>query len=423
MYLTSKHGINLSPRQHAWLEKLRVEMWDEYNFWVDRFRAEEKVDFYALGREATQLYKTRPMGKYHCILRRAPFFAVEAGWKSFFALSKKKKAGQLPDDMFPLPPDNVYLDDFTTISMTATRSIHKGKNPVYYVKFNSGKLVLGTPRTVSLGPVKFTNPERLPDQMKVRKLVFIKEGQRWCVAITVEEPTVEVRAPNHIDEVVGVDFGLRALAYTSKDQKFYSNFSDKDAAFWKKRKRLARVVSRRAPSPGKPGSKRYRKAKAALKTLLRKEARKRDYIIQDTSSKIVRHAKGVAIEDTNVKDLSQGGSRKNRRRFYEAGIGKLKTTIEMKAKRDGKPFTKVPAPYTSQDCHVCGTRNPQTKSGVEVFTCNGCGSVLHRDHNASLNIRNRGFPELAVPLDRGARDTVKKGPPKCPQDTKDGKPA
>ena len=56
-------------------------------------------------------------------------------------------------------------------------------------------------------------------------------------------------------------------------------------------------------------------------------------------------------------------------------------------------MVKVPAPYTSQTCSVCGVVDAESRRGRE-FHCRVCGSRMDADHNAAINIRGRGM-ELA----------------------------
>ena len=56
-----------------------------------------------------------------------------------------------------------------------------------------------------------------------------------------------------------------------------------------------------------------------------------------------------------------------------------------------KIWTVAVAPhYTSQDCSGCGTRVKKTLS-TRTHTCVVCGLVLHRDHNAAIQILNKGL--------------------------------
>nr|WP_233153771.1 transposase [Scytonema sp. HK-05] len=48
----------------------------------------------------------------------------------------------------------------------------------------------------------------------------------------------------------------------------------------------------------------------------------------------------------------------------------------------------VPPHYTLQDCSVCGTRVKKSLS-TATHTCHECGTVMHRDHNATSTARRK----------------------------------
>ena len=60
-----------------------------------------------------------------------------------------------------------------------------------------------------------------------------------------------------------------------------------------------------------------------------------------------------------------------------------------KAANAGRSVVKVPCAFTSQDCSACGQRVKKSLA-IREHRCVACGLVLHRDHNAALNIQARG---------------------------------
>ncbi len=59
---------------------------------------------------------------------------------------------------------------------------------------------------------------------------------------------------------------------------------------------------------------------------------------------------------------------------------------------------------SSRLCHVCGHRNDGLALGDRTWTCPGCGTVLDRDVNAAVNIRNMAFEKRNV---MGVPDKIK----------------
>lgn len=64
------------------------------------------------------------------------------------------------------------------------------------------------------------------------------------------------------------------------------------------------------------------------------------------------------------------------------------TILTHKAESAGRRVWKVPPQFTSQDCSRCGNRVKKSLA-VREHRCIGCGLVLHRDHNAAINILGR----------------------------------
>jgi putative transposase len=63
----------------------------------------------------------------------------------------------------------------------------------------------------------------------------------------------------------------------------------------------------------------------------------------------------------------------------------LLTILSFKAGEAGKTVVAVPAAFTSQACSGCGVLVHKGLS-VRWHLCPDCGTSLHRDHNAALNI-------------------------------------
>ena len=74
--------------------------------------------------------------------------------------------------------------------------------------------------------------------------------------------------------------------------------------------------------------------------------------------------------------------------------------LEYKANLYGRIFIAVDPKNTTQMCHKCkfvmGTNNTQKLTLTDrQWTCPQCGTFHIRDHNASLNILDKGLAKLA----------------------------
>ena len=77
------------------------------------------------------------------------------------------------------------------------------------------------------------------------------------------------------------------------------------------------------------------------------------------------------------------------RRILEQGWTQLAGFIRYKARRNGIRVVNVYAGGTSQTCSLCGHRDKRSRQGKR-FHCISCNHQADADHNAAINIGDRG---------------------------------
>jgi transposase len=93
----------------------------------------------------------------------------------------------------------------------------------------------------------------------------------------------------------------------------------------------------------------------------------------------------LVMED--LSEIKQGNKWGRRNQFWRVGYAQQR--IEHSCEENGVRLTRVHAAYTSQTCSGCGHKHKGNRSG-ERFRCLCCGMEMDADHNAAINIRNRG---------------------------------
>ncbi|MCD8205825.1 MAG: transposase [Clostridia bacterium] len=128
------------------------------------------------------------------------------------------------------------------------------------------------------------------------------------------------------------------------------------------------------------------------KDFLRKEVHKlleeNDYIFLETVS-----MEDMALGDKGKQSDKPGKGR--RTAVYNAAFDHFRSMLEHQALLTGKVVSYIPAyTKTTYCCHVCGKEYEYKSTKIRGWTCPKCGTVLDRDVNAAINIRNIGLRQL-----------------------------
>lgn len=216
-----------------------------------------------------------------------------------------------------------------------------------------------------------------PIEGKTKACTIKRELGGWFVMFTVEES--QCRYFSKTGANVGVDVGIENFATLSTGEAISNPQYLRQAG--RGLKTAQRRVSRR-----KKGSNRRRKAVALLAKRHQKIVRQRLDFFHKLSLRLIRRFDEIAVENLNI-----AGMVKNHhlaKSISDAGWGTFLSILERKAEEAGRRVWKVPAAFTSQDCSGCGARVRKTLATRE-HRCVECGLVLHRDHNAAINIHGR----------------------------------
>ncbi len=106
-------------------------------------------------------------------------------------------------------------------------------------------------------------------------------------------------------------------------------------------------------------------------------------------------------QDEKGKYLPNGAGAKSglNKSIQDAGWASFIELVEHKAAWAGVAVYKVDPKKTSQVCSVCHKEGEYKDLSMRTHVCSSCGIILDRDHNAAINILNRG-------LGRSLRETA-----------------
>jgi putative transposase len=290
-----------------------------------------------------------------------------------------------------------------------------------------------------LGWIRFI--KHRPINGKIKHVTLTKDGNQYYISFCTEyEAPIEV-LPDQVGEktiselvnnnsMVGLDVGTVRLATTS-DNEIFPKLGDKqlDIQIKEKQRALARksvFKDAKTPAQAKKIAKKlkngeikqsnnYNKERKVLTKLQRKRRFKRKNDLHQISASLVNRYDVIVVEDLNVKGMTKqvkrhedGSDRKGvatksglNREILAQGWGMLFLFLAYKCIKLGKTFLKVDPKYTSQTCSWCGYQAKENRESQAEFHCKKCGTHLNADHNASLNILERGKNSLLLGARQG----------------------
>ena len=206
----------------------------------------------------------------------------------------------------------------------------------------------------------------------------------YYVSILVEE---NIEAKPKSNNSVGIDLGIKSYIVDSNAERI-----DNPKYLTKSLLRLA--IEQRKLSHMKKGGKNRNKQRIKVARLHRRIRNQRNDFLQKLSSKYINENQVIVLEDLNIKQMEQDS--RLSRLIVDASWSKFVSMLEYKGNWYGRDIIKVPTYYpSSQLCSCCGYQNKEIKDlSIREWVCPKCGATHSRDHNASINILNKGLDIL-----------------------------
>ena len=227
-----------------------------------------------------------------------------------------------------------------------------------------------------------------PVEGTVKRVMIKRQVDGWFAILTVEEN----QAPwfPRTGDSVGIDVGIENLATLSTGEII------ENPQYLKASARKLRIAQRKVSKKRLRGSNRKRAAVLIRQVHQKITNQRRDFFHKATNG-IIREFDEIAVEDLNISGLIKNHSLA--KSISDAAWNTFILILTAKAENAGRKVWKVPAAFTSQDCSRCGNRVKKSLA-VREHRCIGCGLVLHRDHNAAINILGRAGPPVRDSVSR-----------------------
>ncbi len=229
---------------------------------------------------------------------------------------------------------------------------------------------------------------------KIKSAIVSRTADRWFVSLSVEvDHTMPVRETRVAG---GVDLGVKAIATLSD-----GTIIEGPKALRRNLKTLRRRS--RAHSRKVKGSANRRKSAARLARLHARIANVRKESLHKATTGIVRRFDVIGIEDLNIRGMMANG--KLARAVVDVGMFEFRRQLEYKAAMNGARIVVVNQWYpSSKTCGDCGHIHAGLALSDREWTCDGCGVIHDRDHNAAIRRLQPVERSALVPALRPARN-------------------
>jgi putative transposase len=184
---------------------------------------------------------------------------------------------------------------------------------------------------------------------------------------------------------VGLDTGIKTFVVSSDGQAF------ENAKHLKNSLARLKVLQKRASRKAK-GSVNRKKANLKVARLHEKINNQRLNHIHQVTSKLTTNSEiqTICIEDLNVKGMM--ANHNLAQSLSDVSLGKFYEVLRYKCEWQGIHLVQIGRwEASSKTCSRCGSHKAELTLADREYHCNHCGSIMDRDVNAAINIKNFGL--------------------------------
>ena len=240
-----------------------------------------------------------------------------------------------------------------------------------------------------IGNIKIIYNREIPSDANIRKLTVINNGDNKYFAAIMFERFINYDTSNlDINKSIGLDYSSNHFIVDSFGKRYdmphyYREQLDR---LTKKRRQLERMVE---------GSNNYLKKKIEIMRIHEKIREKRRYYLHSLSTELVNNYDYICIETLDLDKIINKNYLKISTK--DNSYGEFVKMLEYKAIEKNKKIIKVDKWFPStKKCHVCGCVRDDINLSVKKWECKYCHSILDRDENAAINIKEEGLRSLPM---------------------------
>jgi len=357
-YLTYKYRIYPTKAQErAMLHALRATR-HLYNMALETKILEYQVNEVTLGKfdlyKFAARYKKTFANQYGAFMFRDTINILIEAYNAFFKRVKKGGVAGFPKFKGAKFWSSFGFADVKGWKIDGKRVYMQG---IGRVRVNWHRPMTGTPKTMRV----------------------IYRAKRWYAVFACE--VGEYGLLPLTERAIGIDVGIASLLTLSDGRKIDNPkwYQDAQDELRRKQRALARAVK---------GSNNRKKRLLEVQRLQEHIANQRKDFFDKLVYQLVNDYDLIALEDLQIKNMVK--NEKLSKSILDAGWGYFRQRLIDKAAQVGKHVVIVDPRYTSKSCSNCGTIFDELPLSQRWVNCD-CGMSMDRDHNAAINILNRGL--------------------------------
>ncbi|WP_054840178.1 RNA-guided endonuclease TnpB family protein [Thermococcus sp. JCM 11816] len=369
-------------------------VWNKINYQrLKQFKTFGKIDFAGTEKEAYHNFKDWIGGSTVQQLARKN----AESWRSFFALSRKKKAGKLPEWFKPRPPAFIRERNDKKLFVIPLR------NDQYKIENN----ILELRRLGKFGKLRIQfkgGRIYLKGKQGRLEITYDPVRRKWYahISYTVEERLyregwVEVPRQPIGNLSAGIDLGINNLiaVYVENGESFLVNGRPLKSIAFYFRRGIAKVQSK----INKSGTKKSRKLR---KMHLNAKLQMKHYIdtmVRRTIERLYRL--GVSkIYVGYPKGISRNSNKNKKLNYLLSTVWHFSYVIKRLkevSEEYGIKVKLVDEAFTSQVCPLCGQRHENARLVRGLFKCHREGVVMNSDLVGAFNILKKAARTITPP--------------------------
>ena len=240
-----------------------------------------------------------------------------------------------------------------------------------------------------LSPIKIVLCREIEGNMKSVTISKTPSGKYFASILCEIEKNIKFKKKGG---EIGIDLGLKSFLVISDNEKVEAPKCLRKSE--NKLKQLQRCLSHKVK-----GSNRRNKARIKVARIHEKISNQRNDFLHKLSHRLISENQTIFAEDLHVKGIM--ANHHVAKFVADSGWSEFVRQLNYKSEWNGVCFEQIDRFFPSSKRHFsCGWINEALTLKDREWTCQGCGQVVNRDHNAAQNILLFGQKKVGQELSK-----------------------